>query len=175
MKRCLQLGAGAKPKASAKREEWWNLDLSAPAHVDPKVKIIKGSILALTDIFQAGWFDHVESEFCFEHLTPHEILDTLWQVHQILKPKGTMRVRVPDFAYLTGKYDEAASRGPLSFEDVALVHLRVFGEERTTIHRSIWTPLSGLYYLRMESLFRVVLTQQGPNDHLTYMCHRNGS
>ena len=170
MKKCLNLGSGCKLMYNTPEEEWWNLDQRVPQMMVPdNTNLITGDVTDIVSIFPEGSFDKIYSQYLFEHLTGKQILDLLYQMKMVLKPDGMAVVRVPNFLGILLDFEVLAT-SPLKYEDVELVRLRIFGAEKWTWHRTVWTPNSGMYYLGMDNLFIPKLVSQDgdPDKTLTF-------
>lgn len=172
MRQCLHLGCGCKLLRSDRDTHWVNMDLQVPTTESKYIHTLQGSILNLCAFFPEGSIDHILSEFTFEHLELKDILDLLYQMSLILKSKGTVTIRVPNFKYICDTFETRCKyeKGTGKFDELNLIALRIFCNERESMHKSVWTPSAGLMYLRMDNLFEVELVGQAEDfdGTLTY-------
>ena len=85
----LNLGCGADI-----RKGWVNLDIAALPGVD-----VVHNLDNLPLPFADNEFDHIRAQDILEHL---EYIPVLKEIHRILKPSGTLHIRVPHF---TSRYN----------------------------------------------------------------------
>lgn len=84
----LNLGCGPD-----RREGWINLDGNPKVGPDICMNLEKESLL---DYFRESMVDHVMAFDVLEHLPHYVAVETLRHIFTILKPGGTLELRVPD-------------------------------------------------------------------------------
>jgi predicted SAM-dependent methyltransferase len=138
------------------------MDLQVPTTESKYIHTLQGSILNLCAFFPEGSIDHILSEFTFEHLELKDILDLLYQMSLVWKYNGTATIRVPNFQYILDTFETLChnEQGTGKFDELTLISLRIFCNERESMHKSVWTPSAGLMYLGMDNLFDVELVSQ---------------
>lgn len=84
--------------------DWINVDIRALAGVDKVIHIEE-----IDKHFEPDSIEHILANDIIEHFGHLEVNDILIKLHKILKPGGTISIRVPDalhhcFQYMQGKY-----------------------------------------------------------------------
>jgi SAM-dependent methyltransferase len=74
-----------------------------PAHLDPGVEAIVGSVTDLSRI-EDGAVDYAFSSNLFEHLSKDELAETLAQLKVKLSAKGTLTTLQPNYRYAANEY-----------------------------------------------------------------------
>ena len=87
---CLNLGCGENIRPSTGEVTWINLDREARAGVDIVADLENG----LHQI-DSGIFDFVVALHVLEHVS--NFLPLMREIHRVLKPEGTLVVKVPEF------------------------------------------------------------------------------
>ena len=156
---CLNLGCGSKLFPSNETTRWINFDCDLPNH-DEQFETCEGDARCVAKFFPHGTFDHVLAEFVFEHLTLVEVQDVLFQLWQLLKPGGSMVVMVPDFNRMLSTFNMRCEQGEESFELYTQICTKVFGLDRQTQHKSVWTKAFAQKFLVADNLFEILWVRE---------------
>lgn len=166
----LNLGCGSKIK-----EGWINIDLNPPEYarflhnkLENNTIIIQKNVLEIGTLWADNTFDLIVSEFMFEHFSPAEISKMLYICWKLLKPKGILKIVVPDFVKAIKYFED---NKPQSWASVNGVTLEVFGDDFETPHRSVWTEEFAYVYIEGENLFyiRSIEPDVATNRHYALM------
>lgn len=84
--RKLNLGCGRYPKPGFLNVDWVQV---------PGVDLVH-DLSRLPYPFESGSFEHIEADHLIEHLP--DVFDVMRELHRILKPEGTLIIRVPHFS-----------------------------------------------------------------------------
>ncbi len=87
---CLNLGCGYNIRPSTGEVTWINLDREARAGVDIAADLELG-----LPMFEPDTFDFVLALHVLEHI--HNFLPLMQDIHRVLKPEGTLVIKVPEF------------------------------------------------------------------------------
>jgi len=90
MIRCLNLGCGDNIRPSTGEVTWINLDREARTGVDIAADLEQG-----LPQFESELFDFVVALHVLEHI--HNFLPLMREIHRVLKPGGTLVIKVPEF------------------------------------------------------------------------------
>ncbi len=90
MIRCLNLGCGNNIRPSSETVQWVNLDRTLHEGVDVACDLEKG-----LSRFEDNTFDFVLASHVLEHV--YNFLPLMAEIHRVLKPRGTLVVKVPEF------------------------------------------------------------------------------
>lgn len=96
----LHLGCGTEYK-----NEWINVDNNSDNNIK---KLDVNWDLTSTLPFPEDSIDFIFNEHFLEHLTVEEGLKSLRDFKRILKPKGVMRIAMPDLAWIVGQYSNTS-------------------------------------------------------------------
>lgn len=117
----------------------------------PPHTYLQADVMELDKWFPAESATEIRSEFLFEHLTHQQITKLLFKIWNVLERRGVLIIIVPDFEAMIDYYDSKQKRG--EFNDADIMHYRFFSTEDETLHRSVWYPTIGTWYLTREGLF----------------------
>jgi predicted SAM-dependent methyltransferase len=92
----LNVGCGTDYK-----DGWINIDNNSESNID---KLDLNWDLRNPLPFEDGTIDYIFNEHFFEHLTPQEAEPVIQDLMRVLKPKGVMRIAMPDLEMIVETY-----------------------------------------------------------------------
>jgi predicted SAM-dependent methyltransferase len=148
-------------------EDYINIDF-LDLHFQPNAPYIKMDVFDLPLYFGSDSVDEVYASHFFEHLTHTQVLDLMYKIWDVLKPGGKLIIITPDFLETIKLYrDKQLSDG--DFNDVDLLHTKIFNIEEETLHKSVWYDAIGKYYLTRENFYRVDEVSRPSNEEIKFV------
>jgi SAM-dependent methyltransferase len=167
------------------KEGWFNLDTYVDSdHVEMYYEdlkntwIVEGMLQSPHDLpFQH--FDYIFAEMVFEHIHPDHIPNTMFCLYHALKPKGVIKIIVPNFYYhakLIVHLEESLELEKISYQDYIDGMRNVNNEMLDPTyghggyargHQSVWTERLGKKWLQDQGF--VVINVEDHGDHNFYL------
>jgi SAM-dependent methyltransferase len=127
-------------------ENWINLDWH------PHGKAVRRANLLESLDFPSDFFDAIYTSHFLEHVPKHRVPSLLDECHRVLKPKGQIRIVLPDFENIVREYITNIDDGNLELAEFNIVELidqcvrqKSGGELSSWRYRKDLTPLMKKY------------------------------